>query len=596
MDLLKHTARGLAIVVVVLPAALSAQVLSPGPLARPHTKLEGLRQCTKCHELGAKVDGKLCLECHRDLAQGIARQRGMHAQAEVKDKGCLSCHRDHRGIDASLTEWKGSREQFDHKRSGWALDGKHAKAACAACHRAALVRAPELRKRLGDGKEPATYLGLDRSCNACHFDEHRGQLGKACQRCHDATAFAPARGFDHASVYKLRGAHAKTSCLKCHPAREVEATASAILPPVKPTQVVDYRGVGARGCASCHSDVHRGKFGQRCERCHVETSWSRTHISKAQKSFHDKSRFPLRGLHEVARCGTCHPAKKGGGLQTRGLAFERCDDCHRDAHFGQVADEGGRGTACERCHDEQGFYPPRYNLARHDKGPYPLEGAHRAVACNACHPPDPERFSAKLPASVRDAPEPVRRTELYNFTRLRRPEVTSTRCDSCHRDVHGGQFARGEPVKPCSACHQLDSFAQPRFDHDRDSRFALTGKHREASCARCHQRRQERVEYRGTARVCATCHTDVHRGQFGDLTCERCHDTQKFKPSRFVHGDPAFGDITLTGAHARVPCARCHPSVPIEGGSVVAWYRGVPRRCDGCHQDVHAQPGGGGAR
>lgn len=39
---------------LILNAGIFAQ-LSPGELSKPHSKLEGLSNCTKCHELGEQV-------------------------------------------------------------------------------------------------------------------------------------------------------------------------------------------------------------------------------------------------------------------------------------------------------------------------------------------------------------------------------------------------------------------------------------------------------------------------------------------------------------------------------------------------------------
>ncbi|MFX9469357.1 hypothetical protein ABTO43_20110, partial [Acinetobacter baumannii] len=64
--------------------------------------------------------------------------------------------------------------------------------------------------------------------------------------------------------------------------------------------------------------------------------------------------------------------------------FDRCADCHRDAHQGQLAGRPG-GNACESCHKVEGFSPSTFTLADHQKGRYPLQGAHLAVPCVSCH-------------------------------------------------------------------------------------------------------------------------------------------------------------------------------------------------------------------
>jgi hypothetical protein len=62
------------------------------------------------------------------------------------------------------------------------------------------------------------------------------------------------------------------------------------------------------------------------------------------------------------------------------LSDRRCLQCHRDddPHAGQFADR-----ACDDCHDTGSF---RITGFDHAKTRYPLDGAHRSVACAACHP------------------------------------------------------------------------------------------------------------------------------------------------------------------------------------------------------------------
>ena len=45
----------------------------------------------------------------------------------------------------------------------------------------------------------------------------------------------------------------------------------------------------------------------------------------------------------------------------------------------------------------------------------------------------------------------------------------------------------------------------------------------------------------------------------------------------------------LTGTHASTPCSGCHqPSEADKKNSKGASYKGVPTRCEGCHDDEHA--------
>lgn len=129
--------------------------------------------------------------------------------------------------------------------------------------------------------------------------------------------------------------------------------------------------------------------------------------------------------------------------------------------------------------------------------------------------------------------------------------------------------------------------------------YALDGAHRATPCMACHAEfkavpatstlvRSARgvASLPFTARretTCASCHANPHGTQFATRkdggTCEVCHATAAFAPaSRFDHErDAAF---SLSGAHAKVPCARCHKSVAA-GAPVV--YRPLSAKCESCH-------------
>ena len=281
-------------------------------------------------------------------------------------------------------------------------------------------------------------------------------------------------------------------------------------------------------------------------------------------------------------------------MVSRGLRFAQCTDCHVDAHLGQIKADLAGGNACERCHSEDGFYPPRYTLEQHAKGRYPIVGAHLAVACNRCHQPAVALLEPRLPEALRHRSGPRKGTELVNYTRMQMSDLDLARCDSCHADVHAAQFASAPP-RLCGDCHVVESFRALRFDHAKDSRFALIGKHAKTACAACHGRDKPTspVVYRGAPSQCGACHRDVHVGQFGaGPDCARCHTAEAFKPASFDHNDPAKSRFPLAGKHAGLACAKCHRSIERDGGRAT-WYAGLPTRCDGCHVNVHATSQGG---
>jgi hypothetical protein len=539
----------LALAALAAPSAFAQ--LSPGPLARPHASLEGAGHCLDCHDQAEGVSPGKCLACHRTLHERVEARRGLHARPEYAD--CKTCHVDHQGRDFALVYWgQAGRGAFDHGLTGHPLEGRHRALACEACH----------------GDPVTTFLGRDPACRSCHDDAHRGTrlAARPCGACHGQEGFRPAPGFAHGDTgFALEGAHASLSCDACHPAQAPSPARALRLGPAKGTD-----------CASCHRDPHQGRLGASCARCHASTSWKQAAMKAAAPGFaHDRTRFPLRGRHVGVACASCHAP--GRGLR---LAHARCSDCHADAHLGQLAHREDRGR-CEACHDEDGFVPARFGVDEHAKTAYPLEGAHLAVACDACHP---SRLAREITAAAR-GPGGGRRT-----VSLRRP---STRCADCHADPHRGEVDARAGTGGCASCHRVSSWADTTFDH-RATRFALTGAHAGVACAGCHPRAGDppRPRLLGTPLACAGCHRDPHAGQFADggaTLCERCHTTTDLRAARFDHEkDAAFA---LAGAHARLACSACHREEARDGVRFVR-YKPLGRAC----RDCHAEPAAGSAR
>ncbi len=590
-------------------AARAADVFSPGDLSRAHAKLSGLDHCTKCHPRGEQLSQARCLECHTELAPRVAQGRGFHGKLAAKDRDCWTCHHEHQGEAAPLVEWgEGGPRRFDHARTGVALGGKHAKVACERCHDPRLVADPAVKELLAKSPRRQTYLGapaLD-ACARCHFDEHRGQLGPDCVRCHGDAGWKPVPRFDHArTAYPLTGLHARAACAKCHPqVKEPAPGHGALTAPVAADHFTRYRPVAHASCLDCHKDAHEGRFGNACASCHITEGWRKIASSATggaagspgARAFHDRTRYPLLGAHGAVACVSCHGPWKGEPARFKGLPFGACADCHADAHVGQLAGRGAQGAACDRCHTVQGFAPARFGQAEHERTAYPLAGAHRVVACAACHPRDPG-LAARVPAPVRAEVE-RRGLELQISPAVLHLGGDLARCETCHADPHAGQLVRAQG---CASCHEASSFRTVRFDHGNDSRFALVGKHARARCASCHRSDPAlggAVRYRPIASACAACHADPHAGQFAAVAsapgvspepttdCTRCHAADDWKKTLFRHEQP-FTDYPLTGKHARVACARCHAEVVVAGGAPVRRYRGLPRACAGCHADFH---------
>jgi hypothetical protein len=585
-----------------------AQFFSPGLLARPHAALEGLESCSKCHDEKHGHSPALCLSCHTELQPGIARGTGLHGRLSTETRNqCQRCHPDHRGLDFAMVDWGTERRKFDHQRAGWALQGKHARQPCESCHAAAKVVLPDIARMLAAQPKRPTFLGLSTRCTSCHFDEHRGELGAECGKCHQESSWRPASLFNHQTTsYPLRGQHRTVACAKCHPTLEDEELDTRSFPPPRAQTYMQMRAIDHRTCASCHDDPHQGKLGSRCADCHSEASWKQVSpLGGADRSFHARSRFPLQGAHISVPCASCHGPFPGAPARYKGLAFGKCSSCHEDAHAGQLA--GGPGKAapdCARCHDTDTFFPPRFELEQHAESQFPLDGAHRAAACRGCHAQD-ARLAAAVPAHVRNKLRLEHRPLLTSLAKLK-PGVSPNSCSTCHQDVHAGQFAREVGEEDCAACHRTSSFTDLRFDHDRDARFPLTGAHRSTACASCHPREPTpatpgtAVRYKPLPLTCGGCHADQHQGQFTwtkaagatepqktGRDCSSCHATSRFKETLFSHDDRQFTTFALRGKHAALACGACHRNVAVSPGVLTVRYRPLPRRCDECHQDFH---------
>lgn len=549
-------------------APARAQLLSPGKLLNAHADLDGVRRCTKCHQLGERgVSNAKCLDCHTLLKDRLDARRGFHSS--VADRNCAECHKDHFGTDFDAIHL--DEAGFDHAQTGYTLQGGHAGVECRACHAAKYVTDTQVR-RVGGGHNrlDATFLGLGTTCLTCHRkdDPHDNQFGtRGCEECHSEGDWKKPDRFDHARTrYPLRGAHRNTECRACH----------APIPGRR--GALQLTGLSFGTCAACHADddPHRGQFaGRRCEECHSEADWKRP-----DRFDHATTRYPLTGRHRDVPCEECHRPVAGGNgaLQLRGLEYATCPDCHADddPHTGRL------GTACTECHGTDGWRPrggPAFERGfDHARTRFPLAGKHAAAACAACHRPDRTRTRELALRFV-----PATRARAY-------PIPVADQCGSCHVDYHAGAFRDRPGGSECRACHGEEGWSPTAYDiarHNRDARYALTGAHLAAPCLACHQNAalgQTALEFRIPDQTCLACHRslDPHGGQFADQACDACHATESFTIPAFDHSRTRY---PLDGQHRTVPCASCHPSVTGPDGRAVRTYRPLGTACRDCHAD-----------
>ena len=479
-----------AVLAVLAAPPASAQLITPGKLSAPHSQLEGIGNCTQCHELRQRgVSDAKCLSCHEVLRARIDRKAGLHAT--FTDKPCASCHKEHFGVEFAMV--KLDTVAFDHAKAGFELKLGHRKPACRDCHKAALVTDTAVRAWATQHRTlTRTFLGLGTGCMDCHAADnvHGEQFGaRTCTACHNESTWKKAPLFNHdSSDFVLTGKHRTTACSQCHKTARVPGMA-------KPVR--QFANVTASSCTSCHVDPHKGAMKQTCETCHTTQSWSRLlDRGKFEATFdHSRTRFQLVGAHAAARCAACHnPAARPTG--TVRLAFapaqlqamypapnaKDCLSCHVDVHEAEFANRPN-GGACQDCHLQTGWHPTTYDLARHNRESYVLTGSHVAIPCLGCHTPArpaaPPRF--RLGARV---------------------------CVSCHShdDPHAGQFAG----RDCAECHTTVSFRITAFDHAR-TRYPLDGAHANVACIKCHTRVTPPggapfTRYRPLQTTCQACH------------------------------------------------------------------------------------------
>ena len=201
------------------------------------TGSHGAVACSGCHPAlpGASPGGRRfrgtprhCAACHVDPHRGRFDSARIVAAVPATREGRRDCARCHDELSFAP-----AREGFDHRWTGYELDGPHGRLECSACH------PPGGNARLG----PAAGVG----CADCHGDPHLGQLAREgktdCARCH---AGPETLTFDHGrdARFALDERHASLPCGRCHQPWLLPGGA----------EVVRYRPLGVT-CRACHGTV-----------------------------------------------------------------------------------------------------------------------------------------------------------------------------------------------------------------------------------------------------------------------------------------------------------------------------------------------------
>ena len=602
--------KSLIYIVLSITISISYAQLSPGDLSNAHAKFEGMSNCTLCHDLGKKVSSTKCLDCHKEIQNLRTQNRGYHANSTVKVQECFACHSDHHGRKFDMVRF--NEDEFDHKLTAYRLDGKHASIDCRDCHTSENIGDRELKKR------SKTFLGLDDKCLSCHDNFHQNTLSDDCIACHTTESFRPAPKFDHdkadfrlldkhktldckechklstrngvdfqafadvpfndcavchsdphdkhfvaacaqchtekgfalfsgrgnfnhnTTQFTLKGKHASSDCFVCH---------KKISDPLMVFQ--DQPMVKENDCVSCHTDKHEGKFGTDCAKCHQEVSFR---LLKTMDFFdHAVTDFPLDGMHGGVDCAECHA---DGYLEA--IDFSACKNCHQDYHRGEFL-QSNASSDCIDCHSlADGFDYSLYTIDRHQTSAFPIEGAHVATPCFACHVSE----------------------DRWNFRDI------GSSCVDCHQDLHQGHISpKFYPEQNCESCHVNENWTSITFDHNL-TEWPLEGRHEELKCGDCHIQNISKLDavnqrFNELDNSCVQCHPNIHTDNSvlnEKLDCSRCHDTGNWMP-RIDHNQTAF---PLEGAHVKLACNACHETIRKEE-KILINYKIEKFECVDCH-------------
>jgi hypothetical protein len=295
----------------------------------------------------------------------------------------------------------------------------------------------------------------------------------------------------------------------------------------------------AQGRPASHPVTHNphGNITIPCENCHTFTSWKP--IRRVPEFDHNKTSYPLRGMHEKVDCAQCHTKLVFTDVSTN------CAGCHADIHRRQF------GANCEQCHTVRGWNVTVQAIQNHQNR-FPLLGAHAAVDCDSCH----------------------KGAATGQFQGL------STQCYSCHtqdfRSATNPNHVAASFPTTCEQCHGMNTWLDAKFDHSLTG-FPLTGAHTTTPCLSCHVN----GNYKLTDTSCSSCHlkdfqsttNPNHTQAVFPQTCQTCHNTSAWAPAPgFNHN--MVSSFPLTGAHISVPCSSCHLN---------GQFAGEPTDCVGCH-------------
>jgi len=389
------------------------------------------------------------------------------------------------------------------------------------------------------------HARIEKTCIKCHSPFDKSKQSNLCRNCHEEIdQDIKKKSNFHGKIFNISTRECHT-CHTDHKGRDMDIVqldqemfdhnktnftlnGNHDITPCKKCHKKDrfYR-LPKHKCINCHEvdDSHKANMGKNCEHCHVELAWMPARFN------HEKTNFPLRNNHRDINCQYCHVNERYNKTPKNCYFCHYLDDVHA----------GDRGIKCHDCHYDERW--SRIEFDHDEDTHFKLKGTHRFLLCKECH--KGHVFKDKV----------------------------ETACASCHKshDAHYGLYG-----KKCQECHTEKKWSDVVFNHDKDTRFILNGKHAKLVCNTCHKGNlfEEKLP-----KTCGDCHVldDPHSGQQGEK-CNKCHNEKSWvKKIAFDH---ALTKFPLHGAHPLVTCEDCH---------VTERYKDTSKECDSCHKkdDIH---------
>lgn len=197
---------------------------------------------------------------------------------------------------------------------------------------------------------------------------------------------------------------------------------------------------------------------------------------------------------------------------------------------------------CSECHNVEGWKKISYD--HNQKTKFILKDQHAQIKCDLCH-----------------------------FKNIFYKNKLQDACVDCHKadDIH-----KGKEGTKCELCHYAVDWKRITFDHSKDTKYKLLGKHGGLKCEACHKDNSGKMKI-GIS--CYSCHRkeDTHKGQQGER-CELCHNENGWRQN--IKFDHDLTNFPLLGLHAVKLCGECH---------ITTAFKDADTACISCHQkdDFH---------